>query len=51
MEWNALFEGTEVLRKRVIALIVDIIASPKRWSRCNIVVNEPHAEGDKSAFL
>jgi uncharacterized protein YbjT (DUF2867 family) len=48
---DELFKGTEVSRKSVAALIVDIIESPGLWSRGNIGVDKPNTDGDKPAFL
>lgn len=48
---NELFKGTEVSRKSVASLIVDIIQSPKSWSHANIGVDKPGTQGDKPAFL
>ena len=45
------FKGTEVSRKSVAALAVDIITSPGLWSRSNLGVNKPGTDGDKPAFL
>jgi uncharacterized protein YbjT (DUF2867 family) len=45
------FKGTEVSRKSIASLIVDIIRSPKLWTRANIGVDKPGTNGDKPAFL
>jgi uncharacterized protein YbjT (DUF2867 family) len=50
-ERNELFKGTEVSRKSVASLIVQIIVSPKLWSHGNIGVNKPGTDGDKPAFM
>jgi uncharacterized protein YbjT (DUF2867 family) len=47
---NEPFKGTEVSRKSVASLIVDIIEDPKRWSRTNLGVNKPGTNGDKPSF-
>ena len=45
------FKGTEVSRKSVADLIVELIDSPKLSTRSNLGVNKPHTDGDKPAFL
>lgn len=45
------FQGTEVSRKSVAALAVDIATNPTRWSRANLGVNKPGTEGDKPSFF
>lgn len=45
------FRGTEVSRKSVAALIVQLIHSPQLDVRSNLGVNKPHTDGDKPAFL
>jgi uncharacterized protein YbjT (DUF2867 family) len=45
------FKGTEVSRKSVAALVVDIVTSPDLWSRSNLGVNKPGTDGDKPAFM
>jgi uncharacterized protein YbjT (DUF2867 family) len=45
------FKGTEVSRKSVADLIVELIDSPKLSTRSNLRVNKPHTDGDKPAFL
>ena len=45
------FKGTEVSRKSVAALVVDIIASPDLWPRSNLGVDKPGTDGDKPSFL
>ncbi len=44
------FKGTEVSRKSVAALVVDIVSTPDLWSRSNLGVNKPGTDGDKPAF-
>jgi uncharacterized protein YbjT (DUF2867 family) len=48
---NQPFKGTEVSRKSVAALVVEIIRSPKLWMQGNIGVNKPNTDGNKPAFL
>jgi uncharacterized protein YbjT (DUF2867 family) len=43
--------GTEVSRKSVAALAVDIVKSPDLRSRSNLGVNKPGIDGDKPAFV
>ena len=45
------FRGTEVSRKSVAALVVDIIRDPSKWSRSSLGVDKPGTEGDKPSFL
>jgi len=45
------FKGTEVSRKSVAALVVDIVTAPDLWSRSNLGVNKPGTDGDKPAFF
>lgn len=44
------FKGTEVSRKSVAALIVEIIRSPALHSNENVGVHKPGSDGDKPAF-
>ncbi|UOQ45767.1 SDR family oxidoreductase [Halobacillus salinarum] len=44
------FKGTEVSRKSVASLVVDIAENPELHSRQNIGVNKPNTEGPKPAF-
>jgi uncharacterized protein YbjT (DUF2867 family) len=48
---NQPFKGTEVSRKSVAALVVEIIRSPDLWAHGNIGVNKPNTDGDKPTFL
>ena len=48
---NEPFKGTEVSRKSVAALIVQIIDSPEIFVRGNLGVDKPNTDGDKPAFL
>ncbi|NOJ83658.1 SDR family oxidoreductase [Myxococcus xanthus] len=45
------FEGTEVSRKSVAALIAQIIAAPSLYVGGNLGVHKPGSDGDKPAFL
>jgi uncharacterized protein YbjT (DUF2867 family) len=45
------FKGTEVSRKSVAALIVDLIRTQGTSTRRNLGVNKPNTDGDKPAFL
>lgn len=47
IEKNEPFEGTEVSRKGVAALIVKIIESPELESRLNLGVNKSNSDGEK----
>jgi uncharacterized protein YbjT (DUF2867 family) len=44
------YKGTEVSRKSVAALIVDLTKSPGKGVRENLGVNKPGTDGDKPAF-
>ena len=44
------FKGTEVSRKSVAALAVELIEHPDRLVRANVGVNKPNTDGDKPAF-
>ena len=48
---NALFKGTEVSRKSVASLIVDIVKSPRLHVHGNLGVNKPGTEGDRPGFM
>ncbi|MGB3425693.1 MAG: SDR family oxidoreductase [Castellaniella sp.] len=45
------FKGTEVSRKSVAALTVELIEHPDRLVRANVGVNKPNTDGDKPAFV
>lgn len=45
------FEGTEVARKSVAALVVELAAMPGALGNRNIGVNKPDTDGDKPAFM
>lgn len=44
------FKGTEVSRRSVAALVVELILNPERFVRANIGVNKPGTDADKPAF-
>lgn len=48
---NEPFNGTEVSRKSVAALVTDIATNPDHWTHANLGVNKPGTEGDKPSFL
>ena len=48
---NESFKGTEVSRKSVAALAVDIILHPEKLARSNVGVSKPGTDGDKPAFM
>lgn len=48
---NEPFQGTEVSRKSVAALVVKIIDEPDRFSRQNLGVHKPGTDGDKPSFM
>ena len=48
---NDPFQGTEVSRKSVAAMIVKIIDSPQLFARSNLGVNKPGTDADKPTFL
>ncbi len=50
-ERNEPFKGTEVARKSVAALVVQLIEAPGAPGNRNIGVNKPGADGDKPAFM
>jgi uncharacterized protein YbjT (DUF2867 family) len=45
------FKGTEVSRKSVAALVVELMRHPDRLVRANVGVNKPNTDGDKPAFV
>lgn len=45
------FGGTEVSRKSVASLVVELVAHPELWSRANLGVHKPGTDGDKPSFL
>lgn len=48
---NDLFKGTEVSRKSVAALVLEIIETPAFASRANLGVNKPGTDGEKPSFM
>ncbi|WP_370261366.1 SDR family oxidoreductase [Limnobacter sp.] len=48
---NEPFKGTEVSRKSVAALVVELVQHPERLVRANVGVNKPNTDADKPAFL
>jgi uncharacterized protein YbjT (DUF2867 family) len=50
-ERNEPFRGTEVSRKSVAALVVELIGSPTSSARRNLGVNKPNTDGDKPSFM
>lgn len=45
------FGGTEVSRKSVASLVVELVAHPELWPRANLGVHKPGTDGDKPSFL
>lgn len=45
------FQGTEVSRKSVAALVTDLVLHPEQLVRANVGVNKPNSQGDKPAFM
>jgi hypothetical protein len=45
------FNGTEVSRKSMAALVASIARSSGQWSRANLGVNKPGTDGDKPSFF
>jgi uncharacterized protein YbjT (DUF2867 family) len=43
--------GTEVSRKSVAALVVDILHDPSKWSRSSLGVDKPGTDGDRPSFM
>jgi uncharacterized protein YbjT (DUF2867 family) len=48
---NEPFKGTEVSRKSVAALIVELITHPDQMVKANVGISKPGTDGDKPAFL
>ncbi len=48
---NEPFKGTEVSRKSVAALVVELVVNPDRLVRANVGVNKPNTDGDRPAFM
>ncbi|WP_322069190.1 SDR family oxidoreductase [Paraburkholderia bannensis] len=45
------FKGTEVSRKSVAALVVELVEHPEKLVRANVGVNKPDTDADKPAFV
>ncbi|AZS47984.1 hypothetical protein CVS53_02694 [Microbacterium oxydans] len=45
------FQGTEVSRRSVAALVVDILHDPSKWSRSSLGIDKPGTDGDKPSFM
>ncbi|HEV8459591.1 MAG TPA: SDR family oxidoreductase [Gaiellaceae bacterium] len=45
------FKGTEVSRKSVAALIVEIVHAPDRWIGASLGIDKPGTDGDRPAFV
>lgn len=45
------FQGTEVSRRSVAALVADIVLAPETHVRANLGVNKPGTDGDRPAFV
>lgn len=50
-ERNEPFKGTEVARKSVAGLVVELIQAPGAFGNRNIGVNKPGTDGEKPAFM
>lgn len=50
-ERNEPFQGTEVSRKSVAALVVDLALSGRPLGHRNLGVSKPNTDGDKPAFM
>ena len=50
-ERNEPFKGTEVARKSVAAVVVQLIEAPGALGNRNIGINKPGSDGDKPAFM
>ncbi|KWI47706.1 NAD-dependent dehydratase [Burkholderia pseudomultivorans] len=48
---DAPFKGTEVSRKSVASLVVDLIEHADKLKRANVGVSKPGTDGDKPAFI
>lgn len=44
------FKGTEVSRKSIGNLVVEVIANPAKYARQDLGVNKPNSDGDKPAW-
>lgn len=47
---NELFKGTEVSRKSIAQIVVDIAKKPTKYRKASIGVNKPNTDGDKPAW-
>ncbi|QYM71723.1 SDR family oxidoreductase [Pseudochrobactrum sp. Wa41.01b-1] len=50
-ERNEPFKGTEIARKSVAAVVVELIEAPGALGNRNIGINKPGSDGDKPAFM
>jgi len=50
-ERNEPFKGTEIARKSVAAVVVELIEAPGVLGNRNIGINKPGSDGDKPAFM
>jgi uncharacterized protein YbjT (DUF2867 family) len=50
-ERNEPFKGTEIARKSVAAVVVELIEAPGALANRNIGINKPGSDGDKPAFM
>lgn len=48
---NELFKGTEISRRSVAAVALEIAKNPELYSRENIGIDKPGTDGDKPAFM
>lgn len=48
---SELFKGTEVSRKSVASLVVNIAENPELYSRKNIGIHKPNTDGPKPSFF
>ncbi|MFD1471869.1 NAD(P)H-binding protein [Companilactobacillus mishanensis] len=45
------FKGTEVSRKSIAQIVVDIAQDPSKFSKASIGVNKPNTDGDKPSWV
>lgn len=45
------FKGTEIARKSVAAVVVELIEAPGALGNRNLGINKPGSDGDEPAFL
>ena len=50
-ERNEPFKGTEIARKSVAAVVVDLIGAPGKLGNRNIGINKPGTDGEKPSFM